>query len=127
MRVVYRSFAPPPEEAGLEFRRAALVQATPALLRAWGAMLSDVEPRLRGWLALRTGRDPGEDEVAVATAALLAVHRLLVESWDGADIDAYLDRADRALDLLARGLRSLDADSGGPPGPDDPPAGVSGG
>lgn len=107
IRTTYRAFAPAGDDVPVDARRTALVLATPSLHRAWLAALAALEPRLRAWLAARARRPEDDIEVLAVTAALLAVHRVLVEAWDGTDITTYLDHADRALDRLDVGLRSF--------------------
>jgi hypothetical protein len=80
----------PPGDLELDARRAASIEATPSLRLAWMAALDRLEPKLRA-----------------ATAALLAVHRMLVETWDGSDFAVYFQRADRALGVLDNGLSGL--------------------
>lgn len=108
LSLTLRSFAPAAGTEATEARRAQLLGTTPTLHRAWMAALDQLEPALRTWLAGRTGRDADDLALRTATAALLGVHRMLVETWDGDDMAEYLDRADAALGVLADGLRALD-------------------
>ncbi|MFT3855095.1 MAG: hypothetical protein QM733_20525 [Ilumatobacteraceae bacterium] len=88
----------------LDRRRTDLILHTPALHAAWIAALAAVERDLVVWFAGRIGRTPDDLEVRVAVAALVAAHRVLVETWAGGSADDYMARAEQVYGLLDAGL-----------------------
>lgn len=88
----------------LDRRRTELVLRTPSLHAAWITALADIERDLVPWFAGRIGRTADDLEVRVAVAALVAAHRVLVETWDGGNADDYMARAEQVYGLLDVGL-----------------------
>lgn len=88
-------------------RRSELVRSTPSVHRAWIAQLEAAEPRIAAWVSERAGVAAGSLETRVAARALVAVHRLTVESWTSGDIGDYVDTLRRALAVVSDGLDEL--------------------
>lgn len=90
-----------------------LVVQTPALQTYLRQLFSRAEPAVAQVLARETGAEPGSIEPDVAAMALVGVLRVLYErllAVAASDTDpkaamaAFLGQADRALDMLERGL-----------------------
>lgn len=107
VNAVNRAFAPDPSMAAETRLRLELIRSSAMLRNAWIAMLNDIEAAIRSWIAERTAIDVDCAEARAAISALLAVHRMRVETWEGEDVASDLDRAEHAFAVLDRGLRTL--------------------
>ena len=91
-----------PPEPSPQFRR--LVAGSPTLRSYQREVFARFELALAGLLAEETGAAPDAVEPFIAAAALVSVFRVNLEGRSGDPAPAG-ERAERALDLLERGLR----------------------
>jgi AcrR family transcriptional regulator len=98
------------EESSPEVVRAtlALLHTTPALHTAYLGLIGGIETDVVTWAAERLGTDPADLRPRLLAAGAMAARRVAVDCWiDGGLADDLDVIVDRALALLADGLRSL--------------------